>query len=109
MGRVLIAGCGYVGSELGMLLAEDGDKVFGLRRTIRRLPIDLIPVEADLTRPETLTRLPSGLDAVVITVSADGRDESAYRAAYVEGPANLLRALRRLASPLRIRYFSATP
>jgi len=38
MARVLIAGCGYVGTALGALLADDGHEVFALRRSVRDLP-----------------------------------------------------------------------
>lgn len=91
--RVLIAGCGYVGGELGRRLAEAGHRVWGLRRSSSPLPPGVERVAADVTEPESLRDLPAGLDAVVYAVSADGFEETAYRRAYVEGPANLRRAL----------------
>ncbi len=45
--RVLISGCAYVGSALGLLLAEDGHTVFGLRRNPSNLPPAIHPVVAD--------------------------------------------------------------
>ena len=38
MSRVLIAGCGYVGTELGIRLAEAGHDVWGLKRNPGTLP-----------------------------------------------------------------------
>lgn len=90
--RVLIAGCGYVGTALGLELAARGDEPFGLRRDPSGLPDDIVPVAADLTEAASLRDLPE-VDAVVITASADGRDPERYRAAYVEAPATLLRVL----------------
>lgn len=83
--RVLIAGCGYVGSVLASDLAARGDEVFGLRRDPSSLPSAVTPIAADLCAPDTLRRVPRDLDAVVYAVSADAREDSAYRRAYVEG------------------------
>lgn len=91
--RVLIAGCGYVGTALGERLVAAGHEVIGLRRDPDGLPGSFRHFRGDLTRHADLERLPSGIDAVAITVGADERDEAAYRAAYVTGPATLLGAL----------------
>lgn len=90
--RVLIAGCGYVGTALGLELAAHGDVVHGLRRDPSGLPRPIIPVAADLTDAASLRDLPA-VDAVVITASSDGRDPDRYRDAYVDGPTTLLRTL----------------
>ena len=98
--RVLIAGCGYVGSALGERLASEGHTVFGLRRNPSKLPETITPVEADLMSPGAgaassalRAALPANLDFVFYTVSPAGSTDEAYRAAYVEGPRNLLDAL----------------
>ena len=91
--RILIAGCGDVGSALGVELATQGHEVFGLRRNVRALPDSLHPVAADLGRPESLADLPPNLDAVVYAAAADRTDETAYRSAYVDGVDHLVAAL----------------
>jgi nucleoside-diphosphate-sugar epimerase len=91
--RVLVAGAGDVGAAAGLALVARGDEVFGLRRDVRQLPAGLVPVTADLTRPETLRHLPQGLDALVFAASADRTDEDAYRAVYVDGLRHLLDAV----------------
>ena len=59
--RVLIVGCGYVGTALGQELAGQGLTVFGLRRSpagaadLRSAGI--IPLSGDVTCPEDLARL----------------------------------------------------
>lgn len=107
--RILIAGCGDVGSRLGRLLADRGHMVWGLRRDPEVLPRAIQPVAADLSDPSTLDDLPEGLDLVVYTAAADGRDETAYRAAYVDGPRNLLDALQRAGeTPRRWLFTSST-
>lgn len=110
--RVLVAGCGYVGTELGLRLAADGHEVWGLRRAPGELPAPIRPVTADLTIPATLDRLPSRLDAVVYAVSADASEPAAYRAAYVAGLEHLEAALAREsrpgAPPPRLVFISST-
>jgi len=106
-GRVLIAGCGYVGTSLGRRLAEDGMEVWGLRRDVTGLPATIRPLEADLLRPSTLGGLPDGLDAAVYLVSADASAEEAYRDAYVTGLEHLLEALGGGEAP-RLLYVSST-
>ena len=109
LGRVLIAGCGYVGSALGTELVADGHEVFGLRRRVASLPEGVHPVEADLNLPASLSSLPEGLDYVVYMAGPAGRDDALYKAAYVDGLRNLLEVLEaRSESPRRIIFVSST-
>lgn len=91
--------------------------MFGLRRSPRGLPEGVRPVAADFTDPESLRgALPPGLDYVFHTASpgiypemSPQEREAAYRAAYVEGPSNLVDALRSLGeSPRRLLLTSST-
>jgi nucleoside-diphosphate-sugar epimerase len=107
--RILIAGCGYVGTALAARLADDGHAVWGLRRRPQALPPGVAALAADLTDAATLAALPPRLDVVVYTASAEGGGEAAYRAAYVEGLRNLLAALARSGrGPRRILFASST-
>lgn len=115
--RVLISGCGYVGGALGGLLVRDGHEVFGLRRSLREMSPGVRPVAADFTDAGSLGRsLPEGLDYVFHTASpgVSGAStakerEAAYRNAYVQGPSNLISALRLLGeSPRRVLLTSST-
>lgn len=91
MAKVLIAGCGDVGSRLARRLAEAGHDVTGLRRSPLELP-GFTSLQADVTRPDTLV-LPPGLDVVFIILTPDGHDAEAYRRTYLEGTRNVLAAL----------------
>jgi nucleoside-diphosphate-sugar epimerase len=91
MAKILIAGCGDVGSRLAIRLADAGHDVFGLRRSSFTLP-GVTTLQGDLTRPDSLS-LPDGLDIVVILLSPDGYDADAYRRTYHDGTQNLLQAL----------------
>lgn len=95
MARVLVAGCGYVGSELARRLAGDGHVVYGLRRSAGPLPPGVQGIAADLCdRPALRAALAEvehgGIDAVVYAAAADRADDEAYRRAYVEGLGNVL-------------------
>ncbi|MDH3686520.1 MAG: SDR family oxidoreductase [Myxococcales bacterium] len=102
--RILIAGCGYVGSVLAGDLAARGDEVFGLRRNPSGLPPGVTPVAADVSAPETLKGVPADLDAVVYAVSAGAREDPAYRRAYVEGVEHLCGVV----APARFVFVSST-
>src|SRR4051812_44090571 len=93
MARVLIAGCGDVGTELGVRLVEEGHTVWGLRRHCDALPPSLHPLSADLTKPETLYALPPALDVVFYTAAPSNSSADNYRAMYVDGTRHLLAAL----------------
>ncbi len=109
MSRILIAGCGYVGSALAVRLAQNGDDVWGMRLDAGPLLSGVQALQADLTDPETLSRLPTGLDYVFYTAGASEFSEAAYEAAYVLGMSNLLTALQSQAQqPKRIIFTSST-
>ncbi len=109
MARILIAGCGYVGTELGLRLAAERHVVWGLRRKPSGLPEPIRPVEADLSVPGSLGEVPADLDFVVYAVAPAGPDDLLYKAALVDGLRNLLGALReRGAHPSRVVLVSTT-
>lgn len=107
--NILIAGCGYVGTALGVRLAADGHGVWGLRRRPGGLPDGVQPLAADLSDAATLCDLPPGLDVVYYTAGAADSSAAAYRAAYVDGPRHLLAALRQQDQrPRRLVFTSST-
>jgi nucleoside-diphosphate-sugar epimerase len=109
MARVLIAGFGYVGAELGRVLAADAHSVWGLSRHPGTPTPGVEPIAADLGVPRTLDELPPALDYVFYMASPGGSDDALYRMAYVVGLTNLLDALMRAEQrPKRIFFVSST-
>jgi nucleoside-diphosphate-sugar epimerase len=109
MANLLIAGCGYVGSELARVRAARGDTVYGLRRNPVGLPPGVIPIPADLAVPRSLADLPSAIDIVVYAASPGGRDDAFYRTTYVEGLRNLIAVLAAQGQkPRRTIFVSST-
>ena len=105
MSRILIAGCGDVGTALGLSLAERGHDVFGARRSAHRLPEPLHPLPVDLTDARAVERAVPAVEVVVYAVAAGSRDEGAYRRAYVDGVSTLLDVLEARAKPPRRVFF----
>ena len=93
--KVLIAGCGYVGTALGAELVKAGHEVWGLRRDLdaaRALETQGIkPIVANLLRVDTLKSLPS-VDTVVLC-QAPSKKSDEYKDVYFEGTRNLLSVL----------------
>jgi nucleoside-diphosphate-sugar epimerase len=109
--RVLIVGCGYVGLPLGAELARQGHEVFGMRRSnvfeTELCAAGINPVIADVTKPETLAKLPGPFDWVVNCVSSSRGGAEEYREVYLQGTHNLLEWLAS-APPKKFVYTSST-
>ena len=109
MSKVLIAGCGYVGTALSERLARLGNDVWGMRRNPEALPQSVHPVMADLTDPATLTGFPDRFDYVFYTAGAAAFTAEAYEAVYVRGVRNIIAALQSQGQrPKRILFTSST-
>ena len=93
--RILIAGCGRLGTRLGLALASAGHQVTGLRRHPTALPAAIAPCRADLLADDNLAgRLPGGLDRVYAILTPDSYDDEGYRRTFVVGMERLCRALQ---------------
>lgn len=107
-GRILLAGCGDLGLRVGRLLAAAGHEVFALRRHPPAGQDDGIAwLRGDLTRPETLSNLPDGIRHLVYLPAPGGREESLYRAVFVEGLRHVMHALD-AASLQRVMFVSSS-
>ncbi len=104
--RVLIAGCGDVGSILAVSLLRDGHVVYGLKRDTSSLPDGVLPIQADLTNPDTLTKLPAEIDRLVFLPTPSSRDTAGYEAIFIQGWKNLWAGLQQ--EPARTVMVSST-
>jgi nucleoside-diphosphate-sugar epimerase len=89
---VLIAGCGDLGTEVGLRFAATGRPVLGLRRRATLLPDAIDGLSRDLTRPFELPAV-DPIEILVVATAADGRDVDTYRRAYLDGLDHVLDAL----------------
>lgn len=111
--RVLIVGCGYVGFPLAVELAQQGHEVFGLQRStsaaVALRAAGVKPLQADITQPDTLTKLPRDFDWVVNCVASGGGDANEYRQLYRQGMRNLIAWLMPISARRpRVVYTSST-
>lgn len=121
--RVLLAGCGDLGIRLAHRLLARGAEVWALRRNP---PLCDSPeqasaahaavpstgraiqwIQGDLTRPETLRKLPMGITQVAYMPTPDSREPDAYRAVFQDGLVALLAALNQSALA-RVLFVSST-
>lgn len=94
MAKILIVGCGAIGSQLAEILSAQGHKVTGLKRKPPLSEPGLIPyVAADISSFAALAGLDDDFSQAFFIVSPDGRDEQNYRAVYETGLDNLLKRL----------------
>ena len=105
---VVIAGCGDVGTRLGVKLAAEGWTVYGLRRHPENLPSALIPLAADLADTACPSAWPrSAPNYLVFCATPDTGTEAAYRATYVEGLQHVLGWLEQTGQkPYRVLFVS---
>jgi len=107
--KVLIAGCGDVGSYLGQLLVAKDYAVIGLRRGEAALPPGMQALRADVTQPDSLKGLASlAPEILVYCVAAGAHTDESYRAQYVDGLRNVLAALSASASLRHVIFTSST-
>ncbi|OOG54661.1 NAD(P)-dependent oxidoreductase [Rhodanobacter sp. B05] len=106
--QVLLAGCGDLGLRVAHLLRQRGDAVYALRRNPPASGDQGIAwLRADLTRPESLRGLPSGITQLVYLPTPDRRDPAAYRATFVDGLQHLLGTLEQ-ATLRRVLFVSSS-
>lgn len=104
--RVLIAGCGDVGSALATALLQEGHIVYGLKRDTSTLPDGVQPIRADLLSPATLVGLPADIDSLVFMPTPASRDQAGYEAIFIQGWKNLWAGLKQ--APARVLLVSST-
>ena len=93
LARIVIAGCGDLGTAAGTLLNGDGHEVFGVRRRSGPIADGITPICADLGEPSQLQALPADVAVLIYSAAADGFTDDAYQSAYVSGLRNMLHAL----------------
>jgi nucleoside-diphosphate-sugar epimerase len=96
--HVLVAGCGWLGTEIARRLVARGDRVTGVRRDPARAAsfasIGVTPLAVDLAGAGAERLLPD-VDAIVACQSAASDAEADYRSAYLAANRALLAAAER--------------
>ncbi|MDD1605152.1 MAG: NAD-dependent epimerase/dehydratase family protein [Methylococcaceae bacterium] len=90
MAKILIIGCGIIGTELARVLTIKGHHVTGVRRNPPPSNGDIHIVRANINSATALEKLDNDFDHLFFIVSADGRTEQSYREVYEIGLNNVL-------------------
>jgi len=92
--KVLIAGCGDLGSELAKRLSIDGYEVYGLRYSNKPLPDNIQLIQADVTELSSLGKLAEMRPQfLVYCVAANAQTDESYKAHYLDGLRHVLSVL----------------
>ena len=108
MARILIAGCGDIGAGAGLLLAEDGHEVVGLKRHPPDNDGKISYIRADAARAEDLQNLDTRFDLVIYILAPDDRSEASYSNVFEQGVANMLAVFKRNNADARFLFVSST-
>lgn len=112
--KVLIVGCGDLGSEVARQLTRLGMKTIGVRRNAQSIRDkeaiqDLEIVPADVTRPATLEVLTDiQPEVIVYCVAANGQSDAEYKAAYVDGLRNIITSQKNNTRLKHVFFVSST-
>lgn len=91
MARVLIVGCGDLGTAIALQLYQSQHEVIGLRIGQQSLPNGMQTIQADVTKLNTLSLLTNlNLQIVIYCVAASAQTDESYHAHYVQGLKNVL-------------------
>ena len=105
----LIFGCGYLGERVARKWREAGHTVAVVTRSDSRADVfrqtGYEVIVADITRPETLKRLPAA-ESVLFAVGFDRASKSSIQQVYADGMSNVLAALP--SETGRLIYISTT-
>ncbi len=91
MAKILIIGCGDLGTAIATRLYNAGHAVIGVRKSSQLLPHGMQTIQADVTQANTLDALENlKPNMLIYCVSAGGATDALYQAAYVQGLKNVL-------------------
>lgn len=103
---VVLAGCGDLGTEIGLRFAGAGRRVLGLRRRTEVLPPEIAGASVDLAHE--VPTLPDDTETVVVVLTADRRTADGYRTTYLHGLTHVLDAVDAARTQPRVLLVSST-
>lgn len=111
MYNILIVGAGYLGSAAARHFKEKKQRVYAVTRSPAKAAAfeaeGILPVVADLQKPETLKKIPAA-HFIVIAVAPDQSTEEEYRRIYLDGIRNFLESRARYPRPYLMVLVSST-
>ena len=91
MAKVLIVGCGDLGTAIATRLHLAKHEVTGVRQSSQALPHAMRTIQADVTQPDSLSALENlNPNIIIYCISASTSTDESYQAHYVTGLKNVL-------------------
>ncbi len=104
--KILLAGCGQLGLQLGQQLQSSGDEVIGVKRT--DVPANFPLLLADLSDADALTNQTPDYNVIVFSVTPSKRTDMAYRQVYSDILQNVVAFAKRHSAPPLMIFTSST-
>ena len=109
MAKVLIIGCGDLGTAIATRLHQSQHEVIGVRQSDTQLPQAMQTIQADVTQPSSLSALENIHPNIVIyCISASASTDASYQAHYVTGLKNVLATQANNQALLHVFFVSST-
>jgi nucleoside-diphosphate-sugar epimerase len=109
MAKILIIGCGDLGTAIATRLFDAGHAVIGVRKSSQLLPHGMQTIQADVTQENSLAALESlNPNIIIYCVSAGGSSDAQYQASYVQGLKNVLATQANNAALQHVFFVSST-
>lgn len=94
--HVVVAGCGWLGTAIGVELRRQGHRVTAIRRDPQKAAelaaLGLEPLVLDLADPKAYQQFPKDVQGIVCCQAARADSADGYRGAYLDANQTLLRA-----------------
>ncbi|MEO1889144.1 MAG: sugar nucleotide-binding protein [Cycloclasticus sp.] len=90
MAKILIIGCGDIGGAVASQLHDEGHQVTGLKRSLQDDLSGMSFIQADITKAEDRSNLPTDFEQVIYILSPSGGSITAYDAVFKVGVDNVL-------------------
>lgn len=108
MSKVLIVGCGDLGTAIAMHLHK-AHEVIGLRQSSQPLPLGMRTIQADVRQPNTLSQLENlNPNIIIYCVAASVQTDENYQAIYVNGLKYVLATQRQNQVLQHVFFISST-
>jgi len=108
MAKILIVGCGDIGTALALTLQEQGHELTGLRRNPPEKKSVINYIKADVSQHKELAELDFDYDQLLYILSPSSFDLDAYQAVFSLGIKNMLDSLRVKNASIAITFVSST-
>ncbi len=109
MAKILLVGCGDLGSKVAALLVEAQHELVGVRRSNKPIANNVACIQADVTEAASLRSLKDiNPDILIYCVAANAQTDESYDAHYVQGLRNVLATQSNNAQLKHVMFISST-